>query len=75
MLCHCHFDHIGDFSIEPSTVLYLGPFEESNKPTLSDIARTLQVDEAKLAKHRIEFMSDVPKHRWIDIGCFKEVDC
>ncbi|KIM89273.1 hypothetical protein PILCRDRAFT_219284 [Piloderma croceum F 1598] len=75
MLSHCHFDHVGDFTtFEPSTALYLGPISHSDKPILSDIARALQVDEAKLAKHRIEFMSDVHKDRWIDVGCLKGVD-
>ena len=59
---------MSDFTtFESSTALYLGPFSHSNKPILSNIARTLQVGEAKLAKHRIEFMSDVYKDRWIDV--------
>ena len=80
-LCsRCHFDHVKDSTtFEPSTALmsYLVPFRiptSLSKAILSDIARILRVDEAKLGKHRIELVSDVHEDRWLDVGCFKGVD-
>lgn len=73
LLSHHHFDHIGNFSdFQPSTTLFLGPAER--KPFVGDVAKKLQMDEKSLAKHNITFMSDIPKQKWIDVGCFKGID-
>lgn len=73
MLSHLHFDHIGDFSkFQPSTALYLGPF--TDKPSTSDLAGSLQIDETELLNHDIEFMNEVPEERWLNLGCFEGVD-
>ena len=65
MLSHRHLDHVGDFTtFEPSTALYLRIPTSLFCPISDGLFR---LTKQSSRKHRIEFMSDVHKDRWIDV--------